>query len=194
MSVPVIPAGTVGSAGAVRTGRVSRHGRPAVPTRGDCGPGLAASRSDLSRRHGPDVTGSAVARRHFGAVVVPIDRYRVDASRPVAAPSAPSRRLRLTRRGRVVVRLLGVAVVLLVVLAGVLLDRPALAGPDVAPSRVTERVVLPGETLWQIAGEVAPRADRRETVQHLMDLNALSTASVTAGQRLDVPVGGEQGR
>jgi hypothetical protein len=110
-------------------------------------------------------------------------------ARPAGAPDdAPDgvRPLRLTRRGRVVVRLLAAAALLLVVGFGVLGDRTALAGQEPA-GPVAERVVLPGETLWAIAGEVAPDADRRDTVAQIIDLNDLPSAEVTAGQRLAVP-------
>jgi LysM repeat protein len=52
---------------------------------------------------------------------------------------------------------------------------------------VAERVVLPGETLWEIAGEVAPGVDRRVTVAQIVKLNDLASAEVHAGQRLAVP-------
>lgn len=109
---------------------------------------------------------------------------------PAVAPveAAPSV-LRLTARGQTVVRV-GVAVVLaLVVAAAVLLiGRQAQAGESGRPLPVSYRVVLPGETLWEIAGRVAPGADRRDTVEQIQELNALSSASVAAGQRIAVPV------
>jgi hypothetical protein len=101
----------------------------------------------------------------------------------------PEPTLRLTRRGRIVVRVAASALALLAVLAGVLiLDRPAQAGSQDHPVPVAYHVVLPGETLWQIAGEAAPKADRRDTVARILELNALSTAAVSPGQRIAVPV------
>ena len=47
--------------------------------------------------------------------------------------------------------------------------------------------VGPGETLWAIAGEVAPDADRRDTVQRILEINALPSANLQAGQRIAVP-------
>ena len=77
----------------------------------------------------------------------------------------------------------------LALVSGVLLiDRSAMAGSTSRPVPVTYRVVLPGESLWQIAGEVAPGVDRRDTVARIVELNALSTAGVNAGQRIAVPV------
>jgi LysM repeat protein len=48
--------------------------------------------------------------------------------------------------------------------------------------------VAPGDSLWSIAGDVAPDADRRDTVAEIMELNALSGSSVNVGQRIAVPL------
>lgn len=47
--------------------------------------------------------------------------------------------------------------------------------------------VLPGDSLWNIANDVAPSADPRDTVAAIIELNALDDSSVRAGQRLAVP-------
>ncbi|MCE0537259.1 LysM peptidoglycan-binding domain-containing protein [Kineosporia rhizophila] len=106
-----------------------------------------------------------------------------------AVPAAPERdALRLTRRGQVVVRAGAALLASTSVLAGVLLiNRTAEAGSDVQPVSVSYRVVLPGETLWAIAGEVDPEGDRSETVADIMDLNALTDPAVAAGQRIALP-------
>lgn len=97
--------------------------------------------------------------------------------------------LRLTRRGRRLVRVTVSVAVVLCVLAGVLLlSRSAEAGSRPHPVPLTYHVVLPGETLWQIAGEVAPAADRRDTVADLVELNALGSARLSVGQRIAIPV------
>jgi len=49
--------------------------------------------------------------------------------------------------------------------------------------------VAPGDTLWSIAGEVAPDSDRRDTVAEIVELNALGGSTVQAGQRIAVPAG-----
>lgn len=106
-----------------------------------------------------------------------------------AMPPQPVGPVRLTRRGRVVVRIGTVGFALLALVLGVLLiNRTAEAGSSSRPVPVVYRVVVPGETLWQIAGEVAPSVDRRDTVARIVELNALSTAGVKAGQRIAVPV------
>ena len=67
---------------------------------------------------------------------------------------------------------------------------PAEAAPDGSTTggAVTRTVtVQPGETLWQIARDVRPNADPRETVARIQELNGLTTATVWAGQPLIVP-------
>jgi hypothetical protein len=113
--------------------------------------------------------------------------------RPAAAPAsapvrAPEPVLRLTRRGRRVVRVLaGAALLLVAVLVVLLVNRPAAAGSraDVVPA--TAHVVLPGETLWGIVGEVAPGVDPRDGVERLMEFNALDSAAVEAGRTIAIP-------
>lgn len=94
-------------------------------------------------------------------------------------------RVRLTRRGRLAIFL----TVLAVIMAGLLL----LAGPATSTSTThhapTRSVVVgPGETLWDIAGRVAPGEDPRSVIAEIVQLNALTDAgSVRVGQQLDVP-------
>ncbi|HET9654651.1 MAG TPA: LysM peptidoglycan-binding domain-containing protein [Kineosporiaceae bacterium] len=107
-----------------------------------------------------------------------------EATAGIAAPG----RLRLTRRGRLVVRAGVVLLAMLVALLAVLLlSRPAVAGAGAEPVPVRYHVVLPGETLWGIAGEAAPQGDRREVIAQIIELNALPSAGVVAGQRIALP-------
>ncbi len=113
--------------------------------------------------------------------------------RVVSGPKARSGRvsapLRLTRRGRVVMRLaiglLGSAVVATVVLLG---GGAAMAGREAAVIPIDHHVVHSGESLWGIATQVAPQVDPRETVAQIVELNDLSGVQVRAGMRLAVPV------
>lgn len=99
------------------------------------------------------------------------------------AGSAPQGRLHLTRRGRVVVVLLGLAVVL----GGAVGGRAVADGPERA-TEVTTHAVMAGETLWQIASTVAaPGEDVRDVVRSLQDLNGLADGSLQAGQVLVIP-------
>jgi LysM repeat protein len=51
-------------------------------------------------------------------------------------------------------------------------------------------VVQAGESLWQIAQDIAPEADPRETVTTIRELNGLDDAPVVPGQSIVVPVVG----
>jgi hypothetical protein len=113
-----------------------------------------------------------------------------------AAPRTPrtaARRVRLTRRGRVVVTGFIVAGVLLVAaLAWLALAGPAqAAGPGARSGSVYRNlatvVVRPGQTLWSIAVRAEPGADPRVVIREIADLNALSGTVVEPGQQLLVP-------
>jgi LysM domain-containing protein len=99
--------------------------------------------------------------------------------------------VQLTRRGRLVllVGLLAVGAVLAFVLTGVLGTASPVptSGPATSPTRIV--VVQPGQTLWSIAREIAPSADRRDTIASIVRLNALPSTDVVAGTRLAVPAG-----
>jgi hypothetical protein len=109
--------------------------------------------------------------------------------------SAPPAGLRLTRRGRLVVSMfalaliLGLITILWATLAG---GAQAASGRSHAGSvyqgmrRVT---VLPGQTLWAIAQQAEPSADPRTVIQQIMQINAISSTSLQPGQQLWVPRG-----
>jgi LysM domain len=132
-----------------------------------------------------------VARRHLRLVsgVSPAAPVAEQPARP-AATRRP-RPLRLTRRGRAVVRLAVVIMLVLLTLAVALSwGRSAEARPEPGPPvPVRYHVVLPGETLWGIAAQELPGVDRRDAVARIVELNALGSAGVSAGQRLAVPAG-----
>lgn len=94
--------------------------------------------------------------------------------------------IRLTRRGRVV---------LLLVLVGLLLTAFVLgrtgtsvaATDTAAPAPYAQTTVHQGETLWSVAKRVAPGHDPRAVVEQLRALNHLSSGSVQAGQQLLLP-------
>ncbi|MCK6081873.1 LysM peptidoglycan-binding domain-containing protein [Microbacterium sp. EYE_5] len=108
-----------------------------------------------------------------------------------AAPSfvAPRTRLRITTRGRRVLAGL-VAVPAVVALGiGILSGGGALAsGEPGASAQSFETVtVLPGDSLWTIAQDVAPSYDPRDVVDDIVRLNALSSSVVDAGQSIAIP-------
>ena len=76
----------------------------------------------------------------------------------------------------------------LIVLGAISIFGPA-ASASVENASVTRTVVVVkhGETLWDIAQAVDPQGDTRDTVVRIMELNSLTSTSVDAGQRLEVP-------
>ncbi|WP_445154747.1 LysM peptidoglycan-binding domain-containing protein [Arthrobacter sp. Hor0625] len=109
------------------------------------------------------------------------------------APAAAGRPapLRLTRRGRFV--FLGLPPILLAALLMSLagfLNSPAKAADSAADISLTPAVtvtVQPGQSLWAIAGTVAPERDPRDVVADIVQLNNLDAARVLPGQQLFVP-------
>jgi hypothetical protein len=98
-----------------------------------------------------------------------------------AAPTT----LRITRRGRVV---LSALLALPILAASLFLATPgAQAGNEAG--EVTVYTVLAGESLWDIAGEIAPEEDPRAVIDQIRQANALSSAEVFPGQQLILPAG-----
>jgi hypothetical protein len=97
----------------------------------------------------------------------------------------PAARMRLTRRGRVVL------IVLPAVLAGtaalVSLTAPLAQAQPAQPAGTI--VVGTGDTLWSIAERIAPQADPRDVVADLERVNRLPDAALQAGERLTLPAG-----
>jgi LysM repeat protein len=117
-------------------------------------------------------------------------RGAVSQSRAASRPGKPPR-LRLTRRGRIV--LIGLPLVLLAAvilsLTG-LLNSPAKAADNASGLTVTPTVsvtVQPGESLWAIAGQVDPGRDPRDVIADIVQLNDLQAGKVMPGQQLFVP-------
>lgn len=104
---------------------------------------------------------------------------------PTAGRRPAASAVRLTRRGRLVVFL---AALLLVLLAGVFLGSGAV-GTDEAGTPPPTQVVMvgPGDTLWGIAAELSADGDIRSTMAEIERLNALDSVALSAGQRLRVP-------
>lgn len=114
--------------------------------------------------------------------------HRAAATRPMphacggsAAPSVHGGRL--TRRGRIVLAAAW-AVLFVVGLLGVM--RP-WGGSEPAAGSTTVRID-PGDTLWDVAGDVAPASDRREMVAAIVELNDLTSAGdIRPGDTVLVP-------
>jgi hypothetical protein len=109
------------------------------------------------------------------------------------APAAPAARpmaagpLHLTRRGRLVVTVL--ALVLILGMALGTAGRVAAGSPAQAPA-LEAVVVQPGQSLWGFAAQALPGIDTREAVLRIRELNALEGARANVihpGQVLLVP-------
>jgi LysM repeat protein len=110
----------------------------------------------------------------------------LDCTRPLPAgdPLGGARPLRLTRRGTVAMALAVVLLGSLMLLVAHLSAGSPAARPAAAPGAVV--TVQPGDTLWSIAGQVAPGRDPRQVVERLREVNHLSSASLIPGQTLKV--------
>jgi hypothetical protein len=100
--------------------------------------------------------------------------------------------IKLTRRGRVVVAVLLVAgLTIAALLVTVLASGGAQAtnhGQARAGYQGMHRIVVePGQTLWSIASAAEPTADTRIVIEQIMTANALTGATIIAGQLLWVP-------
>ncbi len=98
----------------------------------------------------------------------------------------PQPAVRLTRRGRLVVFLAALA---LLMMAALFLGSVAAGSETSGQPEPTEIVMVgTGDTLWGIAGEINVDGDVRSTMGEIERLNALDSADVFAGQKLRVPV------
>ena len=95
---------------------------------------------------------------------------------------------RITRRGRLVLLGLVVALAFALISLGQVAAQAGSAGAadDSGPVSATW-VVQPGETLWVIAERLDPDADPRETVARIVAMNDLPSSAVLVGQELLIP-------
>jgi LysM repeat protein len=105
------------------------------------------------------------------------------AARAVSGPRVAGKpRLRLTRRGRVVI----FALFLLFAAAAVTLAATASRAADPSgPAETT--VVQQGETLWSIADRHDLKGDPRAVIEEIRRLNALPDYTIYTGQELKLP-------
>jgi hypothetical protein len=91
-------------------------------------------------------------------------------------------RVRLTRRGRLV--LLVLLLLLVTVLTGLAAAPGEASGRAGTPATT---VVGPGDTLWSIARRYAPASDPFDTIDQIRRLNGITDYTVRPGQRLTMP-------
>ena len=124
----------------------------------------------------------------------PVPETSPDVAPRVAPSRGPARRLpdRATRvRRRRLVALVAVvflAFALVVAVRAVSGLASVDSSPRPEPISATEYVVQPGDTLWSIAGRIAPDDDPRAVVDALRAANG-GRAELEVGTRLDLAVG-----
>ena len=133
------------------------------------------------------------------ALAAPFPAAGTASPRAYSRPASPSRRrpadspsagIRLTPRGRIVLLVLSTLFLFVVVLMSgrFTADAGTTRGSQGVGTGVV--VVQQGESLWQIARQIAPAADPREIVSAIRELNGLGESTVEAGQSIVVPVAG----
>ena len=106
--------------------------------------------------------------------------------KPGATTGATTGAVRLTRRGRIVVTLLLVG---LLFGAFVIFSGQSVATGETGATVPTRTVVVgEGDTLWDIASEVAEDGDVREAVHEIEQLNSLPGPVLQVGQEIAVPI------
>ncbi|MCW2583566.1 MAG: Peptidoglycan-binding lysin domain protein [Klenkia sp.] len=163
------PAGRALQGGAVARHAAEQAVAPGAPLR------LVQARAE---------TASVTPVQERWADVVPL-RRPADGLRPADVRPAP---VRLTRRGRRAV--LGLVVaggVGLAALVGPAVVGGQPAGGGLALAGESSVVVAPGDTLWSIAGTIAPDSDPRAVVHALRAMNDLDGVDLVPGQVLQVP-------
>ncbi|CAN5476253.1 hypothetical protein BH09ACT4_BH09ACT4_06390 [soil metagenome] len=105
----------------------------------------------------------------------------------LALGPATSPRLRLTSRGRAVFgTLAAIPVVAIAIFLG-LGAGGAHASDELSTGTFEYVSIAPGESMWQLAEQIAPLADPREVVADILSLNNLSSGDVQPGQELAIP-------
>lgn len=99
----------------------------------------------------------------------------------------PNVKLRLTARGQAV--LVGLVAILVSIIAMMFVFgvTGAQATGDAGSNDFTYVSVASGQSLWQLATDIAPDADPRDVIAEIVQLNALPSADVEAGQRIALP-------
>ena len=145
-------------------------------------PDFARSRTAVQRPVRPHAVPALVRP----ARPVAVRPAAVRANRPVSVRTAPAP-LRLTRRGRLVVVLLMLGLMLVVLTA--FGSHSAATGQAGTPVHTRTIEVGRGDTLWNIASRVSEPGQVRETVHQIEEINALTGPGLTVGQTIAVPVG-----
>jgi K+ transporter len=115
--------------------------------------------------------------------------FQLDIRGSRGAGRAP--RLQLTRRGWIVLVAAPLALLAaaLLIVSAFFSSQAQAAASGTAVTETVRVSVTSGETLWALAAEYAPERDPRAVVEEIVELNALASSTVQAGQSLHIPVG-----
>jgi hypothetical protein len=128
---------------------------------------------------------TAVNQRHHSQVTVITDGTTEGTA---GANRTTARRLRITRRGRLVLTTLVVGpLVAIGAIAGINATSAVATSADSAVVEFDYLTINAGESLWQVAERIAPASDPRDVIADIVSLNQMRTSSVEAGQRLAIP-------
>ncbi len=106
----------------------------------------------------------------------------------LAETAAPRTRLRITRRGRMVLTGHVAAPLVVGIFAAALGGAAATAtSSNAATSAPASITVEAGQSLWQIAAIVAPESNPADVVADIIAVNDLAGGSVEPGQALVLP-------
>lgn len=103
------------------------------------------------------------------------------------SPRPATPRLRLTRRGRVVFGTLAAVPLVIAALLFGLGASGAVATQDGAGDSLTWVTVDGGQSLWDLAAEIAPAEDPREFAAQVASFNRLMSSEIQPGQQLAIP-------
>lgn len=135
---------------------------------------------------GMAMTGTALSSAALGTSALGTSTVGTRYGTANAAARAP--RLHITRRGYALLTAL-VALPLVFAAGGLALNGGGAVASDSAASvSFTHVTVQAGQSLWQLAGKIAPSADPRDVVSDIVHLNQLPSAVVQPGQSIAIPL------
>jgi nucleoid-associated protein YgaU len=115
----------------------------------------------------------------------PMGRAAVSYSAAGASRPNAQQTVRLTRRGRIVVGVVGFLAALVLMVGVTVIGSPALVAADASATQ--SHTVRAGETLWSIAAASAGSGDVQAVLFEIRRLNDLATSQIVPGQVLQVP-------
>lgn len=103
--------------------------------------------------------------------------------------SAGAVRLRITRRGRIVLgTLITMLVLALLGVAAMFGATGAVASSEAGNAEFGYVIVQPGESLWGLATTLDASADPRDVIAEIVRLNQLEGSEIQAGEPIAVPL------